>query len=424
MIWMRIKFFAAWLHLWIGLFTGIVVVIVSLTGCLQVFDEELFAFFHRDLIVVNKTGPARPVSELLSIAQKAVGAKKEITDLRIGEETKSFVFTASKINERKDITLSYFSQFKYRDDIYVNPYTGQVLGVVDVRYEFFNVVEQLHRQLLLVKPVGSVLVGGCVLLFLLMLVTGFLLWLPKNYRQFKRHISVRWKAKWKRVNYDLHNTLGFWVLPVALIIVVTGLTWSFKWWEKGIYQILGSPKPVVLLRKAPVATAADSTGNHLDQILNTLQTKLSGNYLTIGLNLPENGNKVLMAFVYIKSRTDGWRPINYYYFDIRTGEMFDRIEHPNKPLGLKWRNSNKDIHTGRIYGLPTQILAFIASLICGSLPITGFLIWLGKRRNKKNSQSHRASALGKEFVIQDHRSFRPPGDNDQAGRIVQSKRLL
>jgi uncharacterized iron-regulated membrane protein len=388
-MWKRFKAIAAWLHLWVGLITGLVVVLISVTGCIQVFDEELFEAFHHNLVTVSPTGPARPVAELMQAAQQAVGNKKSITDIRIGEADKSYVFTASKVNKRKNMTLSYFSQFKYRDDIYVNPYTGKVLGVVDVRYEFFNVTEQLHRQLLLIKPVGSVVVGVCILLFLLMAITGFVLWLPKNYRQLKQNISIKWGAKWKRVNYDIHNSFGFWVLPVAMIIAVTGLVWSFKWWEKGIYKALGSDKPVALVRQAPIIHTADTTGNHLNQMISTLQQKLKGNYLAIGLSLPEKHEKVMRAFVYLRHRTDGWRNISYYFFDTRTGQLFDQIEHASKPLGLKWRNSNKDIHTGRIYGLPTQILAFLASLVCATLPITGFLIWWGKRNKKPKMKVRR-----------------------------------
>ncbi len=394
MIWKRFKAIAAWLHLWVGLVTGLVVVVISVTGCIQVFDEELFEAFHHDLITVTPTGPTKPVAELMQAAQQAVGSNKPITDVRVNEAGKSYVFTASKINKREKMTLSYFSQFKYRDDIYVNPYTGKVLGIIDVRYDFFNVTEQLHRQLLLVKPVGSVVVGVCILLFLLMMVTGFVLWLPKNYRQLKQNISVKWGAKWKRVNYDMHNSFGFWVLPVAIIIAITGLTWSFKWWEKGIYKAFGSAKPVVLLRQAPLVNKADTLGNHLNQIEYTIKQKVKNNYIAIGLNLPDKGGNVLMAYVYHRHRTDGWRNLSYYYFDTRTGQLFDQLEHAKKPLGLKWRNSNKDIHTGRIYGLPTQILAFLASLVCASLPITGFLIWWGKRSKKPKAKvRHKVEAV-------------------------------
>lgn len=391
----RLKAIAGWLHLWIGLVTGIVVVIISITGCIQVFDEELFNLFHRDLVYVTETGPARPVSELLVIAQKTLGKKKPVSNIRVREAGYSYVFTASKTNKLKDIGISYFSQFKYNDDVYINPYTGKVLGVIDSRYEFFNVVEQLHRQLLLVKPVGSVIVGTCVLLFLLMLITGFILWLPKNYRQLKQNVSVKWKAKWKRVNYDIHNSLGFYILPVAMIMAVTGLVWSFNWWENGIYNLFGSPGKIVLIRKAPAKVSADTTNNNtVDMVFTAVKHRIGDNYKTIGFNFPDKKNKVIMVYTYGEN-IDGWRNMSYYYFDSRTGKMFDKLEQQSKPLALKWRNSNKDIHTGRIYGWPTQILAFFASFACASLPITGFLIWWGKRnkKNKKRAVKHKEVSL-------------------------------
>ncbi|TWR29597.1 PepSY domain-containing protein [Mucilaginibacter pallidiroseus] len=398
MIWKNVKKVAAWLHLWVGLVTGIIVVIVSITGCIQVFDEELFDLVHKDLVEVKRTGPARPVSELLRIAQNAVGESQPINSFKIGGKEDSYVFSNFKVNDKKHLTLSYFSQFKYKNDVYINQYTGQVLGVIDSRYEFFNVVEQLHRQLLLIKPVGSVVVGGCILLFLLMMITGFLLWLPKNYRQFKQNITVKWSARYKRVNYDLHNSLGFYVLPIAIIIAITGLTWSFKWWEKGLYQAFGSSKKVELTRKAPIISTADTTGNNIDRIFDSMQANVFNNYRVIGFNLPDKKENVIMTYVYLKNRTDGWRNMSYYYYDARTGKLFDKMEHAKKPLGLKWRNSNKDIHTGRIYGLPTQLLAFFASFICASLPITGFLIWWGKRNKKPTKRRRRASVMSEHAL--------------------------
>jgi uncharacterized iron-regulated membrane protein len=386
MIWKKVKSVAAWLHLWTGLVTGIVVVIVSVTGCIQVFDEELFDLFHHDLVKVQRNGPQRPVSELMTIAQKTLGKKKPITSIKVGEEGESYIFSATKPVKPEEAGLTYFSQFKYNDDVFVNPYTGKVLAVIDSRYEFFNLMEQLHRQLLLVRPIGSMVVGSCVLLFLLMMITGFMIWLPKNLKQLKQSISIKWNAKWKRVNYDMHSSLGFWVLPIAMIIAITGLTWAFKWWENGIYNLLGSKGRPSIERKAPVITTADTTGKKLDIAFSSLQQELNGNFTGINLSLPKKKEKVVMAVVYPKYKTDNWYNISYYYLDLRTGKIFDRVLQSQKSLALKWRNSNKQIHTGRLFGWPTQILAFLASLICATLPITGFLIWWGKRKksNKKN----------------------------------------
>jgi len=54
---------------------------------------------------------------------------------------------------------------------------------------------------------------------------------------------------------------------------------------------------------------------------------------------------------------------------------------------MKVNDMNYDIHVGQILGLSGKIIAFLASLICASLPITGFIVWLGKRKKpKKNAK--------------------------------------
>lgn len=383
----KVKKIAAWLHLWIGLATGLVVVVVSLTGCIYVFEEEIFNIVHKDLVVVEKTGQPRPISELLANAQKSLGKEKLISNLRMTGDQRSYVFSGYQINDKKKINLSYFSQFVYMDNVYINQYTGQVLGVIDMRYEFFNVVEQLHRQLLLVKPVGSVIVGSCILLFLILLITGFILWLPKNYRQFKKSISIKWNAKWKRVNYDLHNSVGFYVLPVAMLIAITGLVWSFKWWEAGIYKMLGTDKKPDFKSELPLISAADSTLNKIDLIQHKLLKQLNGNWDEISMGIPEEKNKISMCYVKLNRHQDYWNGVSYYFYDGRTGSLISELPHEKKTLGMKWRNSNQVIHTGKIYGTGTQILAFCVSLLCATLPISGFLIWWGKRNKKKRKQN-------------------------------------
>ncbi len=50
---------------------------------------------------------------------------------------------------------------------------------------------------------------------------------------------------------------------------------------------------------------------------------------------------------------------------------------------MKWRNTNYGIHTGTIFGWPTQVLATLACLVAASLPITGFLIWFPRWRRQR-----------------------------------------
>ncbi|MFD2744600.1 PepSY-associated TM helix domain-containing protein [Sphingobacterium populi] len=376
----KFKKIVGWLHLWIGLVTGIVIFIVSITGCIYTFDQEIFDWVHRDIVYVEPENTVRPLSELLEKAKHSLGAEKIIDGVQITSPEKAYVFTATRVNDVANINLSAFSQYAYQDQVYINQYTGQVLGVMDMRYEFFHVVELLHRQLLLVKPVGSVIVGGFTLIFLIAVLTGLILWIPKNYKQLKRNLQIKFSAKWKRINYDLHNSVGFYVIPFAILFVITGLVWSFRWWELGMYKMLGEKERPSFFRTLPPFQGQDSTLNKTDVIYTELLSQLEGTpWRQIGIVFPTEENKSVLTVV-ITNNNDGWRGMNYYYFDGRTGKLFDALLQHNKSLGIKWRNSNLEIHTGRIYGWPTQILAFVASLICATLPITGFLIWWNKRR--------------------------------------------
>jgi len=102
------------------------------------------------------------------------------------------------------------------------------------------------------------------------------------------------------------------------------------------------------------------------------------------LSVPEKETVPYRMFVEVDKGT-GWRESNYYFYQNATGEQYGQILQEDKSLGMKWRNSNYDIHTGGIYGMTTKILAFLASFFCATLPVTGFYIWWGKRNKSKKS---------------------------------------
>uniref|UniRef100_UPI00356902EA PepSY domain-containing protein n=1 Tax=Lutibacter sp. TaxID=1925666 RepID=UPI00356902EA len=81
---------------------------------------------------------------------------------------------------------------------------------------------------------------------------------------------------------------------------------------------------------------------------------------------------------------DGLYYVNHsLQFDQYSGKLLKERNHKNKNFGEKIINANYDIHVGAILGIPGKIIAFIASLICASLPLTGFLIWIGRKRKNK-----------------------------------------
>ncbi|WGQ07533.1 PepSY-associated TM helix domain-containing protein [Pedobacter gandavensis] len=380
---MLFKRFAAFIHLWGGLLIGSLIVVISITGCITVFSEELFDVFHKDLVSAKSEG--KPALSLSVLAEKAASALPEgnkISKIEIPGGEKSYVFIAQE-TEKRAKGLTYFDQVKFFKKVFVNPYTGAVLGQLDMKYEFFNVVLQLHRYLLLKKDIGSLITGITVLIFLLMLISGLVIWLPKKFKNASKKLKINFKSKFKRLNHQLHTVLGMYVLPVALVIVFTGLSWSFKWWESGMLKAMGGNKRVLLANVQPTPAAVPLHGGALDQAFSALQQRANGNYEMIGFTIPAETKKSASGYITMNDSGDAWLGMSYFSIDHNSGAIFDEIIHKNKGTAMKWRNSNEAIHTGKIYGWPTQALAFFASLICATLPVSGFLIWLRKRKKQK-----------------------------------------
>jgi uncharacterized iron-regulated membrane protein len=87
-----------------------------------------------------------------------------------------------------------------------------------------------------------------------------------------------------------------------------------------------------------------------------------------------------------------------YTFDQHSMKEFMRKDYYSIPFAeasfaQKLRKMNYDIHIGTILGFPGKVLAFLASLIGASLPITGFLIWYGRKFKKKNPKYNGKSLM-------------------------------
>src|SRR5690606_32408194 len=86
------------------------------------------------------------------------------------------------------------------------------------------------------------IVGVATIIFILLSISGLVLWFPKKLRwkNLKSGFKIRTDASWKRVNHDLHNTLGFYSLILIIIMCLTGLCWSFEGYRELASNVLGT----------------------------------------------------------------------------------------------------------------------------------------------------------------------------------------
>lgn len=367
---------AGLLHLWLGLASSLIVFIVAVTGCVYVFEKEIRSVVYRDRLYVPPVdAPPRPLPELWATAQAALGEEFPIRNVEIpGPRDRSYVFSALRYT---DDAWTWYGEEVYSYHVYLNPYDGTVLKVEDTKFEFFNLVVWMHWSLLLSTRIGQPIVGTATLVFVAMLLTGLFLWWPRNRAALKARLKVSWQAKWKRLNWDLHSVPGFYAMLLALLIALTGLVWAFHWFEDATYFVAtgGDSHP----EYPRVVSDTSRTGEPapLGRVVSRTRAEYPG-FHAMTLTIPEEPRDPMTVYVRLDPQAHfryAWLQLDRYTGDVLTRESFDTLDR-----GEKLRTLNYDLHTGSVLGLPGKVLAFLASLVCASLPVTGFLIWRGKRR--------------------------------------------
>lgn len=375
------KYWIGVLHLWLGLASGLIVLLLAVTGCLFVFSQEITEWVRHDEMYVAKVEQQRlPVAQLWKQTQHAIGSDKQINSIVVfNDPQKSVEFKCYKNGSG---SIFYFVNLEQYYTIYADPYTGKLLGIYDEELDFFNVVKMLHWSLLLDTPIGQPVTGWATFIFVIMLITGVILWWPKNKAARKQRFWFKWKdsTKWRRKNYDLHSILGFYIASVLLIVAFTGMVWAFTWFQAIVY-VAGSGTTAPPDIKYEKSVVSDGNKDAALQKAYTITKQKYSSASAFQLSPAADSTGVINAYV------QQYKGVYYVghalQFDQYTGKLLAERTHNDKNFGEKLITANYDIHVGAILGLPGKILAFVASFVCMLLPISGFLIWWG-RNNKKS----------------------------------------
>lgn len=379
---MTFKKISGWLHLWLGLIAGLIVMIIALTGAIYTFQPELTKATQPYLSVKAENRPFLPASAFKSIAEKQLPGKKPIRIMLRGKD--------------ESVNVMFFErkQHPYYYNVYINPYSGKVLAVKNMYRDFFYVTLLGHLYLWLPQPIGHVVNIYGTLTFLVIIISGIVLWWPRNKARRKTSFKVKWDASPKRLNYDLHNVLGFYASWIILFAVLTGLVWGFEWAAKAEYSLLSGGKSKPVFPKTKVLPVAQPVKDPLDKITAIVQAQNPG-AKRVMLMLPATDSAAVGVRIYNDEQ------LNYTtdlaYFNPYTLEEI-KVPHWGKyseaTIADKAVRMNYDIHVGAIAGWPGRILMFLASLITASLPVTGFYIWWGKRKKDKKKSKGAAKKAG------------------------------
>lgn len=364
----RFKNITRKIHLWLGLISGLVVFIVALTGAMFVFEEEgreAFQHHYYHIPEANANLPRLPVDRLADTF-KAHYPKDKITSIRF--------------KEKKDAAFIFHTNKRL---VSIDPTTSLIIDVRDKDHDFFTVVQKIHTELYMGEP-GKQIVHWNVLIFFIMCISGLILWLPKQWRFFKQVAKVKWKTKnKKRLIWDLHTVFGFYALLVLFVISLTGLFWAFDT-VKNIASVISTGKTLVKEKKLSIKPAGKDK---------TYRFSLQDAYAATEVNWPgaaetfitPSTSKEAVIRVIKRYPYSIIRKQNTFYYNANNGQLVSADLYTAFDGYDKVARMNFDFHTGRIHalGIGSKIVYFLAALIAASLPVTGFLVWFGKRRKNQ-----------------------------------------
>jgi uncharacterized iron-regulated membrane protein len=373
---MSVKKIVVKIHLWLGLASGAVIVFLGLTGCILAFQREIEDATQEYRYVKEQPKEFLPPSKLKNIGAAQLPGK-HLHAVLYGSRDKA-----------AQVIFYQFEPVQYYYIVYLDPYTGQVQKVKDMDKDFFRQVVLGHFYLWLPPHIGQPIVASSTLVFVIMMISGLILWWPRNKAARRQRFTIKFNARWRRINYDLHNVLGFYMTWLAIILAFTGLIWGFQWFANGVYSATGGEKNLVYQEPLSDTTGVKSNVAAIDVVWDMMK-KQYPNAQTLEVHIPESASSPIAANANPDAATY-WK-IDYRYFDqysfkeLPAASIYGQLK--EAAFADKVIRMNYDIHTGAVIGLPGKILMFFASLIAASLPVTGVYLWIGRRRKKKKPAS-------------------------------------
>ncbi len=360
------------IHLWLGFTSGLLVFIIAITGCIYAFQKEIQDLTQPFRFVESQSREFLPPS-VLKAAAEAILPDKHIHGIQYYGR------------DRAAQVIYYSVDPEYYYLVYLNPYTAEVLEVRDMATDFFAFILDGHFYLWLPHEIGQPVVASATIIFVVMLISGIVLWWPRKKKDTKQRFRIKWNARWRRVNYDLHNVLGFYAWTIALVFALTGLVWGFQWFAQGVYTIAGGEKSLQYYEPA-----SDTAKTYQGEIpaIDKVYAEMRSQYpdaKAIEVHIPESHASAIGATA--NPEDDTYWKLDYRYYDQNTMQEVS-VDHiygrfPEAKAADKLLRMNYDIHTGAIFGFAGKLFAFLVSLMIASLPVTGTYIWWGRKKKAK-----------------------------------------
>lgn len=388
------------IHWFLGITAGLILSIMGVTGAIYSYDQQILKWVNSDSYVVQAESTPKLTPAQLYEHFNTTQPEIKINSITIAKDpTASSTINIEKEGERRGYNMM------------VNPYNAQVLPDVKGR-KLLLLIQQIHRNLT-AGEVGKQITGACALMLIYFVLSGLYLRWPKKHSA-RQWLAVKPKLKGRNFIWDLHAVVGTWVIVFYLLFACTGLYWSYDWWRSGMFKVMGveQPKPQghgpapqnrgMQQNKRSEHNTDKKSEPQLDntQLITVLNQTWSGfnnqvgrDYSTLTLSLPKKDDgKIELSFVDATPQHE--RARNQAIYNYQTGNIEKMELYEDKKLNQKIMSSMLPVHRGSFFGPIYQFVAMLASLAMPLFFVTGLMLYLKRRKQKKLTQAARQSLAG------------------------------
>ena len=376
-------------HFFCGLLFIPLIIVISISGCIYLFEDEYEEFMYQDLLFVNPLETALPASILMDKAKLAVPDLRPSEFKSFAEKDRSveIIFKAKKM-KHMEMSMEWAGDGpekvlmvmnEERTSVFLNPYTGAILGTMKSSDRLMGFMKDLHGNLLTGK-VGTKFVELTSCWVMMLMTTGLIMWWPRGKTGVMGTLIPRLNTNKRLFWRDLHAVPAFYFSFFIIFLIISGLPWTDVWGDafKSIQRDLKMSAPAGFhSRELKSRYFMGAEQISIDQVIS--EAKKRGYQGELNVKIPKD----IRDTYAIQRNSDDPAERPSMHFNQYTGEVLASSDWDKVPLLAKSVSYGIKLHRGEYFGVWNLVLVLVTTLVLIFMAISGIVLWLQRRPKGK-----------------------------------------
>lgn len=377
-------------HFYAGIIFAPFLIILAFSGAVYLFKPQIESYMYKDLYYVEETQERR-----LSVNAQAEKVREEYPGVSI---------SGVSIFDQEERTTKFSTMLDGKPvSVFVDAYSGQVMGDMPVEKELMTIFKKLHSELIVGGTVANRFVELAACWAIILILTGLYIWWPRNRASIWGTVLPRLRSKGRVFWRDMHAVPAFWLSLGLLVLILTGLPWSGVMGEQinrvatatntgyPAFSFSFGPKPESVTVTKDVAEnvpwAAENVpvpssvnNQYVPLTLNDAAgiAEMKGIQKPYTISSPQGESGVFTI------ATSHSRPFDNatLHVDQYSGAVLTDVRYADYGVMGKAITLGIALHEGKLFGLTNQLLGLILCIGLIGMMVSSFVMW--RKRKPEN----------------------------------------